>query len=222
MRFFDIGNTAFTIGGTGVSWLELLSVVAGLTCVVLAGRNSKYNFWVGYLYNILLFALFAQEHLYSAMLLQPVAFLINGFGHWRWTHPKEDERSSSDSTKLKVSRLSMEGWVKALAAVTIAGAAWGYALSKLGYSWMSGTFSPDPMPWLDSFVLILTFLAQYLSAQKKWDCWIVWLVVNAANITLYVSAGMVFMPIVSALYLVNGIWSLWTWMKLYKKEERGG
>lgn len=53
MKFFDIENIAFTLGGTGVSFLELIGVIAGLTCVVMAGRNSKYNFWVGYLYNIL-------------------------------------------------------------------------------------------------------------------------------------------------------------------------
>ena len=72
--FFNISNIAFSLGGTAVSYLELLSVVAGLTCVVMAGRNSKYNFWVGYLYNILLFLLFLQNHLYSAMLLQPISF----------------------------------------------------------------------------------------------------------------------------------------------------
>ena len=47
MGFFDIENIAFTLGGTGVSFLELLGVIAGLTCVVMAGRNNKYNFWVG-------------------------------------------------------------------------------------------------------------------------------------------------------------------------------
>lgn len=205
------------MGGAGVSWLELVSVIAGLTCVVLAGRNNKYNFWVGYLYNILLFMLFWQRHLYSAMLLQPIAFAINAFGHWRWTHPKEDEKSASDASALKVSRLDMREWCVALTIVVVAGAVWGYVLSKLGTSWWTDTFSPDPTPWLDSFVLMLTLLAQFLSAQKKWDCWIVWLIVNIANITLYISAGLVFMPIVSALYLANGLWSLWTWFKLYKE-----
>ena len=111
----------------------------------------------------------------------------------------------------------MKGWCVALTVVVAAGAAWGYVLSKLGTVWGKGIFSPDPTPWLDSFVLMLTLLAQFLSAQKKWDCWIVWLVVNIANITLYLSAGLVFMPIVSALYLINGLWSLWTWFKLYKE-----
>lgn len=216
MNIFDINNIAFTLGGSGVSWLELAGVVTGLTCVILAGRNSKYNFWAGYLYNFLLFCLFWQRHLYSAMLLQPIAFAINAYGHWRWTHPRKGEESSRDTSELRVSRLSMRGWCIALTAVVGFGALWGYVLSKLGTSWGADLFSPDPTPWLDSFVLMLTLLAQFLSAQKKWDCWIVWLVVNVANITLYLSAGLVFMPIVSALYLINGVWSLWTWFKLYR------
>ena len=197
MKFFDIENIAFTLGGTGVSFLELIGVIAGLTCVVMAGRNSKYNFWVGYMYNILLFTLFWQRHLYSAMLLQPIAFGINAFGHWRWTHPRPEDQSSKDAAALKVTHLSMRDWCTALTDI----------------------FTPDPTPWLDSYGLMLTLLAQFLSAQKKWDCWIVWLVVNITNITLYLSAGLVFMPIVSALYLLNGIWSLWTWYRLYKEER---
>ncbi len=217
MNIFDLHNIAFEMGGAGVSWLELISVIAGLTCVVLAGRNSKYNFWVGYLYNILLFMMFWQRHLYSVMLLQPISFAINAFGHWRWTHPKKDEKSSADDSSLKVSRLDLQGWSRSVAAVFVFGAIWGWILSKLGTTWGVGTFNPDPTPWLDSFVLMLTLLAQFLSAQKKWDCWIVWLVVNIANITLYLSAGLVFMPIVSALYLINGIWSLRTWFRLYRE-----
>ncbi len=219
MGFFDIENIAFTLGGTGVSFLELLGVIAGLTCVVMAGRNNKYNFWVGYLYNILLFTLFWQRHLYSAMLLQPIAFGINAFGHWRWTHPKPSEQSSKDASALKVTHLSMRDWCTALTVVAFAGAAWGFVLSKLGTAWFTDIFTPDPTPWLDSYGLMLTLLAQFLSAQKKWDCWIVWLVVNVTNITLYISAGLVFMPIVSALYLINGIWSLWTWYRLYREEK---
>ncbi|MBQ2006968.1 MAG: nicotinamide mononucleotide transporter, partial [Bacteroidales bacterium] len=52
---------------------------------------------------------------------------------------------------------------------------------------------------------------------KKFECWIAWLFVNIANLTLYISAGLVFMPIVSALYLINAVVSLINWYKLYKK-----
>jgi nicotinamide mononucleotide transporter len=183
----------------------------------MAGRNNKYNFWVGYLYNILLFLLFLNQHLYSAMLLQPIAFAINGFGHWRWTHPQKGEESVEDHSALKVSILNWNQRGLGLLAVVVFGAMWGFVLSKLGNDWFAGVFIPDPTPYLDALVLMLTLSAQFLSAIKKWDCWIVWLLVNIANIILYISAGLVFMPIVSGLYLINGLWSLWTWYSLYKK-----
>ena len=143
------------------------------------------------------------------MLLQPVAFAINIFGHWRWTHPRENELSI-DGNALKVSRMSKGGLAIALAIVACAGFVWSICLGK---------FTADPSPWLDSYILMFTFLAQYLSAQKRWECWIVWLIVNAANIVLYISSGLYFMPIVSALYLANGIWSLIGWKKKLAKGE---
>ena len=189
---------------------DIISAVLGLTTVVLAGRNSKYNFWVGYVYNVFLFLLFWQQHLVAAMVLQPVAFVINMYGHWRWTHPKEEETSAADGKSLKVSSLSAKNWAVAFIGVAFLGAVWAIVLQKE---------TQDPVPWLDSYLLMLTFLAQYLSAQKKWECWIVWLIVNIGNLTMYLLSGLHFMPIVSALYIVNGIWSLYGWKKRYDKGE---
>ena len=192
-----------------MTWIEIISAVLGLTCVFLAGRNSKYNFWVGYVYNVFLFVLFWRQHLYSAMILQPVAFAINAFGHWRWTHPKAGEESAADSASLKVSTMSPVHWAISAGLIAVCGAGWALFLRE----------TADPSPWLDSYILMFTFLAQYLSAQKKWECWIVWLVINIANIILYLRAGLYVMPVVSALYLANGIWSLVSWKKLFNKDE---
>ena len=201
-----------------MSWVEIVSALLGLSCVFLAGRGSKYNFWVGYAYNIFLFALFWRQHLYSAMILQPVSFAINLYGHWRWTHPKEEERSAADATALKVGSLGPKGWVASIAVVAIAGALWALCLQWLPQRWPD-VFGADPSPWLDSYVLMVTLLAQFLSARKCWECWIVWLVVNCANIALYIVSGLYLMPLVSALYLANGIWSLVSWRKKLSREE---
>ena len=201
-----------------ISWVEIVSSVLGLSCVFLAGRNSKYNFWVGYVYNIFLYMLFWRQHLYSAMLLQPVAFAINVFGHWKWTHPSEEERSKADAAKLKVSALTRNQWSGVMLIVCILAVFLAQGLEFLPKKWPD-TFAPDPEPWLDAFIMMFTFLAQYLSARKCWECWIIWLLVNAANIVLYIRGGLVFLPIVSALYLANGIWSLISCKKLYKNEQ---
>ena len=192
-----------------MNWLDLLASILGITCVVLAGRNSKYNFWVGYLYTTALFALFWQNNLVASLMLQPVSLGISIMGHYRWTHPKDDEKSSQDSKALKVTMLSWPERILCIFAVFIIAFAWGWLLDRL--------FPADPHPYLDSCVTVLILMAQFLSAQKKWDCWVAWLIVNVTQMALHLSVGNFFMPIVCGLYLINGIISLLNWGKLYKK-----
>ena len=200
----------FILAGRPVLLLDLVSSILGLTCVFLACRNSKYNFWVGYLYTVALFFLFWNRNLYASLLLQPVSLAINIVGHYRWTHPRPEEASAEDGSSLKVSMLSWPARIIAVAGIFIVAGLWGWTLDRL--------FPSDPHPYLDSLVTALIILAQYLSAQKKWDCWVVWLIVNITQITLHLSVGNVFMCAVSGFYLVNGIWSLVSWGKRYARE----
>ena len=192
------------------SWIDLISSLLGLTCVFLAGRGSKYNFWVGYLYTAALFILFLQKNLLASLLLQPVSLGINILGHYRWTHPKAGEVSSEKTGELKVSMLNWYERALTIVIVLVVAALWGWLLQRL--------FPADPHPYLDSCVTILILVAQFLSAQKKWDCWVAWIIVNITQLILHLSVGNIFMPIVSALYLVNGIISLINWEKMYKRK----
>ena len=189
---------------------DLISAILGLTCVFLAGRNSKYNFYVGYLYTAALFVLFWQKSLYASLLLQPVSLAINIMGHYKWTHPKAGEESSEDAAKLKVSMLSWVERILTIVSVFLIAGLWGWILNRL--------FPADPHPYLDSCVTVLILIAQFLSAMKKWDCWIAWLLVNITQMILHISVGNLFMPIVCGLYLVNGVISLVNWRKLYNKK----
>jgi nicotinamide mononucleotide transporter PnuC len=99
----------------------------------------------------------------------------------------------------------------AIGSVFLIAGVWGWLLDSL--------FPNDPHPYLDSCVTVLILVAQLLSALKKWDCWMAWLLVNVTQIILHLSVGHVFMPIVCGLYLANGLWSLATWVRLYKNNE---
>ncbi len=121
----------FELAGKPVLLIDLVSSVLGLTCVFLAGRNSKYNFWVGYLYTTALFLLFWNKNLYASLLLQPISLAINVLGHWRWTHPRENEQSAGDPTALKVSMLSWTERFFAIGSVFLIAGVWGWLLDSL-------------------------------------------------------------------------------------------
>ncbi len=207
----------FELGGKPVLLIDLLTSVFGLTTVFLAGRNSKYNFYVGYVYTALLFLMFWNRHLYANLILQPISLGINIMGQYRWSHPKKGEESSDKHGELKVSMLSWTQRGLVAVSVLVLALVWGWLMSMMGTKWFVGYFPAIPLPYLDCCVTVLILTAQTLSAMKKWDCWIAWLFVNVANLTLYLKAGLVFMPVVSMLYLVNGIWALVTWFRLYRK-----
>ena len=128
-----INYTLFSIGGDRpVLLIDLITSVLGLTCVFLAGRNSKYNFWVGYLYTAALFLMFWNKHLYASLILQPISLGINVLGHWRWTHPKAGEQSSEEAGELKVSMLTWPQRMVAVVSVFVLAGVWGWLIHRLG------------------------------------------------------------------------------------------
>ena len=114
MEFWNL--ILFELGGRPVLLIDMLSAVVGLTGVFLAGRNSRYNFYVGYLYTALLFFMFWQKHLYANLLLQPISLGINILGQYRWSHPRKGEETASGD--LKVSMLSWP-WRGAVVALVL-------------------------------------------------------------------------------------------------------
>ena len=146
-----INYVLFTLWGQPVLAIDVVTSALGLVCVFLAGRNSKYNFWVGYLYTAALFFMFWNKSLYASLLLQPVSLAINIMGHWRWTHPRKHEESAADASALKVSMLSWpERGLVAVSVLLVAGL-WGWTLDAL--------FPADPHPYLDSCVTVLILVA---------------------------------------------------------------
>ena len=215
--FFSIDNVLFTIGKQNVSYLEVLCMLSGLSCIFLAVRAKVSNFWIGYLYNILLFPLFLQKGLYSSMLLQPISFVINMYGHYRWTHPRVNEENKKH--ELKITLLNLRQRIFALLIIVVLTFLWGYTISNLHEWWT--VVRPAQRPFLDAFVMVMVLVAQLLAAQKKLDCWAAWMTVNVTNVTLYSLSGLLFLTFESATKIIMASFGFLHWLKKYKKEKSG-
>jgi nicotinamide mononucleotide transporter len=212
--FFSTSNVLLQIDGREVSYLEALSVLAGLSCVFLAVRAKVFNFYIGYVYSFLLFLLFFQKNLYSSMMLQPISLVINAIGHYRWTHPRKNEENKKH--ELKITLLTNQKRLLILAVLAGLTLGWGFAMATIN-RWMPSVI-PSKLPYLDAFVVMTVLTAQWLSAQKKLDCWAAWAAVNITNVTLYTLRGLVFMPFVSAAYMVIAVFGFRIWYRKYKTE----
>ena len=217
INWFSIDNVLFEFMGQKVSSLECMSTLTGLLCVFLAVKGKVFNFWVGYVYNILLFLMFWQLRLYSSMILQPISLVINFYGHYRWTHPKEDEKD--EKSRLKVTVFNNGERAVVLAIILMFMFLWGYILSRVDI-WIPSLFANKAsLPYFDAFILGTILMAQYLSAQKKLDCWGCWMIANICNIILLGRSGMGIMPLVYAAYVILAVGGFLTWRKMYKNQK---
>jgi nicotinamide mononucleotide transporter len=215
--FFSIDNVLFTIGKQQVSYLEVMCTLSGLACIYLAVRAKVTNFWVGYLYNILLFPLFLQKGLYSSMILQPISFAINIFGHYRWTHPRKNEENKQH--ELKISLMNNYQRIIHLLIVVVLTFVWWMMVSKMHEWWPPKYPVTSFRKFLDAFVVVMVLLAQLLAARKKLDCWGAWMTVNVTNVTLYALSGLVFLTFESASKIILATFGFLHWLKKYKKEQ---
>lgn len=216
INFFKIDNTVFYFWGSGVSALEIICTLTGLLCVFLAVKGKVANFWVGYLYNILLFLLFLQNHLYSSMLLQPISLGINFFGHYRWTHPHDYEKNYEN--KLRITTYTHGQRVVLVGVLLTFMLIWGYFLSRVDV-WLPSIFERARLPYFDAFILGTVLMAQYLSAQKKIDCWAAWLIANTCNIILCGMAGLRLMTVVYVAYFILALGGYLSWRTQMRKEQ---
>ncbi|MCL2097337.1 MAG: nicotinamide riboside transporter PnuC [Bacteroidales bacterium] len=211
--FFSVENVLIQFDGKEVSYLEALSMIAGLSCVFLAVRAKVFNFYIGYIYSMLLFTFFFQKNLYSSMMLQPISLVINAIGHYRWTHPRKSEENKK--RELKITLLTNQQRIVILATLAGLTLGWGFAMANVN-CWMPWPVVPSSLPYLDAFVVMTVLTAQWLSAQKKLDCWAAWMTVNLTNVTLYTLRGLVFMPFLSATYIVMAFFGARIWYRKYK------
>ena len=215
---FSIDNVLLTIGRQQVSYLEVLCTVSGLVCIFLAVRAKVANFWVGYLYNILLFPLFLQKGLYSSMMLQPISFAINIFGHYRWTHPHKNEQNRKH--ELKISLMSNSHRIIYLLSIVVLTFIWWMVVSKIHEWWPPKYPVGDLRKFLDAFVVVMVLVAQLLAAKKKLDCWGAWMTVNITNLTLYSLSGLLFLTLECTGKIVLATFGFKLWIEKYKKEQK--
>lgn len=188
---------AFVLGGSAVTWLELLAVVLALGMVAANFRVHPVAWPLAIASSLLYALLFADARLYGQAGLQGVFIAVAGWGWWQWLHGR-----SADGQALRVRSLPPRKGLP-LAGATLLG--WGL----LGGGLAHGTDSP--VPFLDALPTALALAAQLLLARKYIENWALWLAVNVLSVALFVHQGLWFTAGLYALFaLLSGLgWRAW-------------
>lgn len=217
MQFFDIESIFFTALGYPMSYLEFFGTIAGGIAVWLSAKANIWSWPIGIINVVLFFFLFYQVQLYPDMFLQVFFFVTNLMGWWRWAHPKPGEEDRKK--ELKVSFMDRKQFLLIV-------------LTGLAGTYLFGTFAknlheifptvfslPSAFPYADSFVTVMSIITTFLMIQKKVECWIIWIIIDAIATYLYFAKGIKFVGIEYLIFCFLASFGLWNWMKEYELQK---
>lgn len=182
---------------------EWAAVFFTAVCIMLAGRNSIHTWWTGIVACFFYAWVFYGAKLYADMTLQGFFVITSLMGWFGWAY--NNVLSGRSAPPENASRSFL---VTGLLVGVIGAFSYGALLH-----YTTDAFAP----FIDSFVLTLSILAQILLMRRNVETWPVWIVVNILSIPLYFSRELYLSSALYSFCLCNAIWSWTNWRALMRK-----
>ncbi|HEY2685566.1 MAG TPA: nicotinamide riboside transporter PnuC [Steroidobacteraceae bacterium] len=179
------------------SAVELIAAILAVAYLLLAIRQYLSCWFAAFVSSVLYVWVFFGAHLYMDALLQGFYAAMAAYGFWRW-------RRGEDHHSLPVIHWSLNRHLIAAGAVL---------LLSLITSFFLRRYTPAASPFLDSLVTWSSIYTTYLVAQKVYENWHWWLIIDSVSLGLYFSRGLYLTTLLFALYLVLIVVGMREWRR---------
>ncbi|WP_407309271.1 nicotinamide riboside transporter PnuC [Pseudomonas sp. nanlin1] len=179
-----------------MSMLELFAASLGVLAVWLTTRQNVWCWPIGLVMVLLYTWIFFDIKLYSDMLLQVVYAALQVYGWWQWTRP------GSARPARAVSWLAPGPLLASLALGALVSLALGAAMAH---------WTDAAQPWLDAALTGFSLVAQVWMAQKRVQCWPLWLVLDVIFVGLFLYKDLYLTAALYALFTLLAVqgWRAW-------------
>lgn len=170
-----LNTAAFTSFGAPTTWAEVLGFLAGAACVYLVAKQHILNWPLGIANNLLWILLFANAGLFADSGLQVIYIGLAVWGWWQWLH------GGAHRTQRVVTGTGGREW----AALATAG-----VLGTAALTWFLDTQTSSTVPFWDAVTTVLSLMAVYGQAMKRWESWLLWMAADVVYVPLYHHKGL--------------------------------
>ena len=193
-------ETAFTLFGTAVTWLEVIAFVLALANIACNVFEIHWGWPLTIVASALYAWLFYVSKLYGEAGVNVFFAVAAVWGWWQWLR---GHRADSNAP-LKIARLDRKGVALTIGAWTVV-----WVMCAL----LLGTVTDSDVPWADGFVTAGSVVGTVLLGRKFIENWQLWLVVNAASIALFAYKGLHLTVVLYVIFLLLAIWGWIGWTK---------
>ena len=191
------------------TWLGIAASITGVICVILCGMGKVSNYFFGTI-NVILYAIVAWKAKYygDVMLNLLYYFPTNIIGWISW-------KKHIDAEKNVVYKRRMTGKQDILLVIiSVAGIfGYGYVLKLMGGN----------LPVVDSMSTVLSVIAQVLMIKRFMEQWVIWIVVDAVSVIMWIAAlftegASVAVLLMWSVFLTNAIIMFIKWLMESKNQ----
>jgi len=169
-----------------MSGLEWFAAALGVIAVWLTVKQNRWCWPIGLVMVLMYTWVFFDVKLYSDMLLQMVYAVLQVYGWWQWTR-RDQARQGRLVSYLPTSSVLVSLGLGALISVAL-----GATMAH---------FTDAAQPWLDATLTGFSLVAQVWMAQKRVQCWPLWILLDVIFVGLF---------IYKELYLTAALYALFT------------
>lgn len=186
-------------------YIEILGVVTGLLFLYYEIKESVLLWPLGIITSVFYIAIFYSAKFYADMGLQFYYVVVSFYGWYFWLKGKK-----SQNTRLSISRLSSR---LALVLFIITAAMY----YPLGY--LLDNFTDSQLPYWDAFTTALSITATWMLARKILEQWLVWVVVDAISMILYIYKDLYPTTLLFACYMFLAFYGYMQWHKTWRLQQ---
>jgi len=155
-------------------WFEIIAATLGIIAIYFQIKVKPFYWIISLVVSSMYIVVYFSAKLYADMSMQFYYVGMSIYGLYVWL----SGNNNSDKKTIPISKIkNFKSWI---IIVLIS------ALSFIIIGYILKNFTDSNVPWCDSFTTSLSFVATWMLARKKIENWLVWIVVDATSVALYI------------------------------------
>lgn len=186
------------------SWIDWGALISGILYVTLAAKENVWC-WLFGLVNVGLFFVIAfNAQMYSDVGLQVVYFGLTIYGWWQWVYGNKNNLQNP----LKITTTSVKLWTILIFFTLFS--------TAILYFLLSSFTSTDVAFW-DALTTALSLTATWMTARKKLENWLVWILVDPIYVGLLYYKGWHLSSLLFGIYTIIAVFGYFEWKRKMKR-----
>lgn len=187
-------------GWLTANYIELMAAALGLIAIYLQIKQKVWYWPVSIVLVSLYIIVYIRAKLYADMSLQVYYLVISFYGWYHWLFGKREDPGEKLPVSFVTKKLSFILLLASIAFFIIISA-------------ILVNFTDSDLPYWDAFTTALSFVATWMLARKIIENWLVWIIVDAVSVGIYIYKGLYPTTVLFTVLTILAVVGYRAWLK---------